>query len=147
VWETRWGEFPAAGAVALGPPAASTQQLEAATPRDERGCAAYWLDESGPDELVRQVRAAEAVDPDGRQWPGTKRSDDATAVYLVIDGSTYRALGVCQPGQQAALRPAAANGLGVQLRPVEHRQADDAVARGAAIAKCRDRRRHSDPLG
>ena len=46
------------------------------------------LDESGPDELVRQVRAAEAVDPDGRQWPGTKRSDDATAVYLVIDGST-----------------------------------------------------------
>jgi hypothetical protein len=46
------------------------------------------LDESGPDELVRQVRAAEAVDPDGRQWPRTKRSDDATAVYLVIDGST-----------------------------------------------------------
>jgi hypothetical protein len=46
------------------------------------------LDESGPAELVRQVRAAEAVDPDGRQWPRTKRSDDATAVYLVIDGST-----------------------------------------------------------
>ena len=46
------------------------------------------LDESGPDELVRQVRAAEAVDPDGRQWPRTKRSDDATAVYLVINGST-----------------------------------------------------------
>jgi hypothetical protein len=46
------------------------------------------LDESGSDELVRQVRAAEAVDPDGRQWPRTKRSDDATAVYLVINGST-----------------------------------------------------------
>jgi hypothetical protein len=48
--------------------------------------------------------------------------------------------------KQAALGPAAANGLGAQSRPVEHRQADDAVARGAAIAKCRDRRRDSDPL-
>ncbi len=23
-------------------------------------------------------------DPEGRQWPRTKRSDDATAVYLVV---------------------------------------------------------------
>ena len=43
------------------------------------------LAESGPDELLRQVRAAEAVDPEGRQWPRTKRSDDATAVYLALD--------------------------------------------------------------
>jgi Protein phosphatase 2C len=43
------------------------------------------LDENGPDELLRQVRAAEAVDPEGRQWPRTKRTDDATAVYLVLD--------------------------------------------------------------
>jgi hypothetical protein len=43
------------------------------------------LDESGPDELLRQARAAEAVDPEGRQWPRTKRSDDATAVYLALD--------------------------------------------------------------
>jgi hypothetical protein len=43
------------------------------------------LAESGPDELLRQVRAAEAVDPEGRQWPRTKRSDDATAVYLVLN--------------------------------------------------------------
>jgi hypothetical protein len=43
------------------------------------------LDESGPEELLRQVRAAEAVDPEGRQWPRTKRSDDATAVYLAMD--------------------------------------------------------------
>jgi hypothetical protein len=42
------------------------------------------LDENGPDELLRQVRAAEATDPEGRQWPRTKRSDDATAVYLVL---------------------------------------------------------------
>ncbi len=57
-----------------------------------------------------------------------------------------RTLGVRQPRQQAAPRPAAADGLGVQSRPVEHRQTDDAVARGAAIAECRDRRRDSDPL-
>ena len=42
------------------------------------------LDENGLDELLRQVRAAEAVDPEGRQWPRTKRSDDASAVYLVL---------------------------------------------------------------
>jgi hypothetical protein len=46
------------------------------------------LDETGPDELLRQVRAAEAVDLQGRQWPRTKRSDDATAVYLVLDDTT-----------------------------------------------------------
>jgi hypothetical protein len=46
------------------------------------------LDENGPDELLRQVRAAEAVDAEGRQWPRTKRRDDATAVYLVLDGAT-----------------------------------------------------------
>ena len=43
------------------------------------------LDENGPEELLHQVRAAEAVDPEGRQWPRTKRSDDATAVYLALD--------------------------------------------------------------
>jgi hypothetical protein len=42
----------------------------------------FVLSAAGPDELLRQVRAAEAVDPKGRQWPRTKRSDDATAVYL-----------------------------------------------------------------
>jgi hypothetical protein len=46
------------------------------------------LDESGPEELLRQVRAAEAVDPEGRQWPRTKRSDDATAVYLDLNEAT-----------------------------------------------------------
>ena len=45
------------------------------------------LDENGPEELLRQVRAAEAVDPEGRQWPRTKRSDDATVVYLALDRS------------------------------------------------------------
>ncbi|SBW21050.1 hypothetical protein FDG2_1876 [Candidatus Protofrankia californiensis] len=39
------------------------------------------LDKAGPAELIRQVRAAEAVDPDGRRWPRNKNSDDATVVY------------------------------------------------------------------
>ena len=62
------------------------------------------------------------------------------------DSYTTGTLGVCEPRQEAAPRPAAADGLGAQGRPVEHRQADDAVARGAAIAKGRYRRRDSDPL-
>jgi len=73
-----------------------------------------------------------------------RRADDLSAGSSTDQPD--RRLGVCQPGQEAALRPAAADSLGAQGRPVEHRQADDAVARGAAIAKCRYRRRDSDPL-
>jgi hypothetical protein len=46
------------------------------------------LDESGPGELVRRVRSAEAADPQGRRWPRTKSSDDATAIYLVLEETT-----------------------------------------------------------
>jgi hypothetical protein len=46
------------------------------------------LDENGPDGLLHQIRAAEAIDPEGRQWPRTKHSDDATAVYLILDEAT-----------------------------------------------------------
>ncbi|MFI5068195.1 MAG: hypothetical protein ACHP9Z_30025, partial [Streptosporangiales bacterium] len=35
----------------------------------------------GPGELITQVRAVEATDPDGARWPRLKRSDDATIVY------------------------------------------------------------------
>ena len=35
----------------------------------------------GPGELIRQVRAAEAGDPDGSVWPRAKLSDDVTALY------------------------------------------------------------------
>lgn len=35
----------------------------------------------GPDELIRQVRAAETSDPKATRWPRNKISDDATAVY------------------------------------------------------------------
>lgn len=35
----------------------------------------------GPAELIRQVRAAEMADPDGRRWHRSKATDDATVVY------------------------------------------------------------------
>jgi hypothetical protein len=41
-----------------------------------------------PIELLRQVRAAEAVDAEGRQWPRSERDGDAAAVYLVLDDAT-----------------------------------------------------------
>lgn len=39
------------------------------------------LAQSGPDELIRQVRAAEHSDPHGHRWPRGKTHDDATACY------------------------------------------------------------------
>lgn len=39
------------------------------------------LRESGPDELIRQVRAAEDSDPEAVRWPRNKICDDATAAY------------------------------------------------------------------
>ncbi|TMR99352.1 protein phosphatase 2C domain-containing protein [Nonomuraea basaltis] len=40
------------------------------------------LDESGPDDVLRQVRAAEQSDPQGTRWPRGKAFDDATALYF-----------------------------------------------------------------
>jgi NAD(P)-dependent dehydrogenase (short-subunit alcohol dehydrogenase family) len=40
---------------------------------------------TGANRGIGQALVAEAVDPEGRQWPRTKRNDDATAVYLVLD--------------------------------------------------------------
>lgn len=42
------------------------------------------LDSSGPNELIRRVREAEAGDPDGRRWPRGKARDDATALHWVL---------------------------------------------------------------
>jgi hypothetical protein len=42
---------------------------------------AATLSQHGPSELIRQVRAAEAADPEGARWPRGKIRDDATAVY------------------------------------------------------------------
>ena len=39
---------------------------------------------------VSPVSATEAVDPEGRVWPWTKRSDAATAVYLVVNHARER---------------------------------------------------------
>lgn len=41
------------------------------------------LHERGPAELLRLVREAEASDPAGQRWPRNKKSDDATAVFLL----------------------------------------------------------------
>ncbi len=38
------------------------------------------LDEAGPEELLRRVRAAESADPEGARFPRGKVRDDATAV-------------------------------------------------------------------
>lgn len=39
------------------------------------------LRDIGPAELISQVRAAEAADPERARWPRVKVSDDATVVY------------------------------------------------------------------
>ncbi|HZI76130.1 MAG TPA: hypothetical protein VFD73_19335, partial [Gemmatimonadales bacterium] len=42
------------------------------------------LQEQSPQELIKQVRAAEHADPRGERWPRGKTYDDATAVYAVV---------------------------------------------------------------
>ncbi|MGW1322680.1 integrase [Streptomyces antibioticus] len=39
---------------------------------------------SGPGELIRQVREAEAGDPEGRRWPRGKAQDDATVLRWLL---------------------------------------------------------------
>ncbi len=39
------------------------------------------LEQNGPTELIRRVRAIEGADPSCMKWARNKRSDDATAVY------------------------------------------------------------------
>lgn len=41
------------------------------------------LGTAGPEELLRRTRVAEDRDLAGIRWPRNKKSDDATAVYLV----------------------------------------------------------------
>jgi hypothetical protein len=40
------------------------------------------LASAGPEELIRQVRAAESKDPDATRWPRNKIHDDATAAVV-----------------------------------------------------------------
>lgn len=43
------------------------------------------LDDAGPAELIRQVRTAEALDPQATRWPRNKISDDATVAYFALN--------------------------------------------------------------
>lgn len=42
------------------------------------------IGDHGPGEMIRQVRAAEASDPQRTRWPRDKASDDATVIYWQI---------------------------------------------------------------
>lgn len=42
------------------------------------------LARQGPAELIRQVRAAEEADAEGRRWPRAKLRDDATVIYWPV---------------------------------------------------------------
>ena len=102
---------------------------------------APWSRISAVPRIPRAAAHRSPVASDGCQSSSARRDPGNSST-----DQPQRPLGVGQPRQPAAPRPAAANGLGAQSGPVEHRQADDAVTRGAAIAKCRYRRRDSDPL-
>ena len=78
------------GSVALDSLASVTLLSDGATRLVDSFELATWqdtltvLDSSGPAELIRRVREAEAHDPDGRRWPRGKAQDDATALHLVL---------------------------------------------------------------
>lgn len=46
------------------------------------------LHTTGPSTFISRVRELEATDPDGRQWPRYKPSDDATALYCQLTDSS-----------------------------------------------------------
>lgn len=91
--------------VAAGDPEAATHALTRTIPRHairraavlSDGAAALvdyglatWnevldiLQHTGPAELIRRIRQAEASDPYGERWPRYKTSDDATAAFCVF---------------------------------------------------------------
>src|SRR4051794_37344263 len=92
-----------------------------------------------PDVTVRAP--SDIAGDDLLLWPGP-----ATALDSPGDGAGDGASGARQPLQPAAVRPAPADGLGAQRRPLEDGQADRAVAEGGPIAEGRYRRRDADAL-
>ncbi|MFD0348609.1 hypothetical protein ACFQ0M_26250 [Kitasatospora aburaviensis] len=48
------------------------------------GDALRLLAESGPGELIAQVRAVERTDADCERWPRGKAHDDASALYALL---------------------------------------------------------------
>ncbi|WP_159026612.1 integrase [Streptomyces vietnamensis] len=49
------------------------------------------LSSEGPAALIARTREAELGDPVGERWPRFKQSDDATAAYVLLDGTTATA--------------------------------------------------------
>ncbi len=74
------------------------------------------LDSHGPQELLRQVRAAEDGDPTGSVWPRGKLHDDATVAYLLQPqflGSGLSSLVMASAGARLVTAP--------PRRPGQHR--------------------------
>jgi hypothetical protein len=88
--DPRAAEHALTGAVPLDSLASVTLLSDGATRLVDRFELVDWpevlsvLDSSGPDELIRRVREAEADDPEGRRWPRGKTRDDATALHLML---------------------------------------------------------------
>ncbi|MFI9727212.1 integrase [Streptomyces sp. NPDC052092] len=88
--DPRAAEHALTGTVPLDSLASVTLLSDGATRLVDRFELADWqeasavLDSSGPDELIRRVREAEAGDPDGRRWPRGKARDDATVLHWVL---------------------------------------------------------------
>ncbi|MGY4744481.1 protein phosphatase 2C domain-containing protein [Streptomyces sp. ATMOS53] len=88
--EPRAAEHALNGTVPLESLTSVTLLSDGATRLVDRFALATWqetvtlLSSSGPHELIRQVREAEADDPEGRRWPRGKAQDDATALHWVL---------------------------------------------------------------
>ncbi|MFJ7148421.1 integrase [Streptomyces sp. NPDC100445] len=88
--DPRAAEHALTGTVPLDSLASVTLLSDGATRLIDRFELADWqealgvLGSAGPGELIRQVREAEAGDPDGRRWPRGKARDDATALHWVL---------------------------------------------------------------
>ncbi|WEH16936.1 protein phosphatase 2C domain-containing protein [Streptomyces sp. VNUA24] len=88
--DPRAAEHALTGTVSLDSLASVTLLSDGATRLVDRFELADWaevlsvLDSSGPDELIRRVREAEADDPEGRRWPRGKARDDATVLHWAL---------------------------------------------------------------
>lgn len=88
--EPRAAEHALTGTVPLESLASVTLLSDGGTRLVDRFNFADWpgvldaLGPSGPDELIRRVRATENGDPDGQRWPHGKARDDATVLHWVL---------------------------------------------------------------
>ncbi|MEN3586652.1 protein phosphatase 2C domain-containing protein [Streptomyces sp. ZYX-F-203] len=88
--DPRAAEHALTGRAPLESLASVTLMSDGATRLVDRFQLADWrqtltaLDSSGPDELIRRVRKAEAGDPDGRRWPRGKARDDASVLHWAL---------------------------------------------------------------